>query len=206
MHRRIQKNIEGFLLAIGLAAATLGWTDSWERIREATAGIETVQAEFVQEKHLQILAAPLRSEGFLAFRQPDALRWEYRTPVPSVLVMTGGNIARYVNPRGAWIQDTAPSLQAMQFVMQDITRWLNGRFDANPDFRTELQEGGRIVLTPVQETLGQVIRRIELDLADQPGVIREVRVIEDEDNYTRLIFEGVTLNAPLAPSVFEFQP
>jgi outer membrane lipoprotein-sorting protein len=206
MENRILKSLTGLLLAIGLASATIGWTDSWESIRQATEGIETVQADFVQEKHLQILTTPLRSEGFMAFRQPDALRWEYKAPVPSILVMTGGSIARYVKPRDQWIRDTSPSLQAMQVVMQDITRWLHGRFDANPDFNARLEDDGRIVLTPVQEALSRVIQRIELDLAPQPGAIREVRVIEGDNNYTRLIFKGVTLNAPLDQSVFEHRP
>lgn len=203
MQRRITKTLAGALLAGFLAAATLGWTDSWKSIRQATAGIETVQADFIQEKHLQILSTPLKSEGFLAFRQPDALRWEYKTPVPSILVMAGGTLARFVNSQGQWIRDTSPSLQAMQFVMQDITRWLNGEFDANPDFKARLEEGGRIVLTPVQDALARVIQKIELDLDRQPGVIHEVRVFEDDRNYTRLIFKGVTLNAPLDPSIFE---
>jgi hypothetical protein len=90
--------------------------------------------------------------------------------------------------------------------MQDITRWLNGRFDANPDFEAELRANGRIVLTPAQENLARVIQRIELDLASEPGAIREVRVFENDNNYTRLIFKGVALNAPLDASVFEFQP
>ncbi|MBL0714870.1 MAG: outer-membrane lipoprotein carrier protein LolA, partial [Desulfosarcina sp.] len=59
------------------------------------------------------------------------------------------------------------------------------------------------VLTPVQEALAKVIQRIELDLDRKPGVIREVRIFEDEHNYTRLIFNKVTLNETLDPSVFE---
>ena len=210
MHRiapnRVCRSVAGVLLTIGLAAVTIGWTGSWESIRQATNGVETVQAEFIQEKHLQILAKPLKSEGFMAFRQPDALRWEYRSPVPSILAMADGTLTRFVKPQDEWIRDTSPALPAMQFVMQDITRWLNGRFDANPDFEARLDDGGRIILTPVRDALARVIRRIELDLDRHPGIIREVRVFEDDANYTRLIFNGVKLNAPLAPSVFRPTP
>lgn len=186
-----------------LAGATQDWSASWESIRLAAEGITAVQAGFVQEKHLQILASPLVARGSMAFKRPDALRWEYDAPLASVLLMRGERISRFVHTEGSWTPDNAPSLQAMRFVVQDISRWMTGRFDANPDFAAELAPGGRIVLTPRSEGLAAVITRIELQLAATPGVIQEVGVYEDEANYTRLIFEDVHLNPELPPALFE---
>ena len=42
--------------------------------------LRSVQAEFVQEKHLKILTRPLVSRGTFAFQAPQSLRWEYRSP------------------------------------------------------------------------------------------------------------------------------
>jgi len=141
----------GVLPMIGLALPLLAgaapdWTASWDSIRQAAEGITAVRADFVQEKHLQILASPLVARGALAFQRPDALRWEYDAPLASVLLMRGERVRRFVQANGAWEPDNSPSLQAMRFVVQDISRWMTGRFDANPDFAAELSPGGRIVL------------------------------------------------------------
>jgi len=190
-------------LALPPTAAAADWTASWESIRQAAETVRGVQARFVQEKHLQILAAPLVAHGALAFQRPDALRWEYDAPLASVLLMQGAQVRRFVYKEGAWVPDDSPSLQAMRFVVQDISRWMTGRFDANPDFAAELRPAGRIVLTPRSEGLASVITRIELQLAAAPGAIQEVQVYEDDANYTRLIFEDVQLNPDLPPTLFE---
>ena len=191
------------VLALAPVAHAADWTASWDSIRQAAEGIKGVQARFRQEKHLQILAAPLVARGALAFQRPDALRWEYDAPLASVLLMRGDQVRRFVHAEGRWVPDNSPSLQAMRFVVQDISRWMTGRFDANPDFAAELLPGGRIVLTPRSEGLAAVITRIELQLAAAPGAIQEVRVYEDAANFTRLIFEDVRLNPDLPPALFE---
>lgn len=183
-----------------------GWASSWESIHAAAQDIRTVQAAFTQEKHLQILARPLESRGRLIFAAPDRLRWEYEAPLASVLLMDEGQVQRFVKTGQAWTEDASASLSAMSFVMQEISRWMNGRFDENPDFEARLEPGGRIILSPRKEALSKVIRNIVLQLADTPGVIASVTVYEDDHNFTRLRFTNVVVNQPVAPTLFTRHP
>ena len=185
-----------------LVLVTSGWTSSWDSIRSAARDIQSVQAAFTQEKHLQILAQPLRSYGRLIFAAPDRLRWEYQAPLASVLLMDAGRVQRFVKTGDAWTEDASAALPAMSFVMQEISRWMNGRFDENPDFEARLDPPGRITLTPRKEALAAVIQKIVLKLADTPGVIESVTVYEDETNFTRLRFTDVVVNQPLDPALF----
>ena len=164
-----------------------------------------MQAAFTQQKHLQILARPLVSRGILIFAAPDRLRWEYQAPLPSVLVMDNGQVQRFVKTGDAWTEDASAALPAMSFVMQEIGRWMNGRFDENPDFEARLEPDGRIVLTPRKEALATVIQAIDLQLAETPGVIESVTVYEDDNNFTRLLFTGVKVNQPIDPAMFKFR-
>jgi outer membrane lipoprotein-sorting protein len=198
----------GSLLLAGLAALvilTAAWSSSWESIRAAAKDIQSVQAAFTQEKHLQILARPLESRGVLIFAAPDRLRWEYEAPLPSVLVMDSGRVQRFVKTGDTWTEDASAALPAMSFVMQEIGRWMNGRFDENPDFEARLAPDGRIVLTPRKEALATVIQAIDLQLAETPGVIESVTVYEDDSNFTRLQFTGVKVNQPIDPAMFTFR-
>ena len=188
-----------FILA---AMACLGWADSWQGLRETAATVRSLKAGFVQEKHMPILARPLTSHGSFLFKAPDSLRWEYTKPVKSVLVMHNGQIKRFVLKDGRLVEDAAAGLQSMQVVVQQITQWLNGRFDENPAFSATLEPGPRIVLTPKEKALARLIHRIEIKLAEQPGVLESVTIFESEDSFTRLIFQNVTLNPQLNDTAF----
>jgi len=188
---------------VALVLMTLAWTSSWDSIHSAAHDIQSVQAAFTQEKHLQILAQPLQSHGQLLFAAPDRLRWEYQAPLPSVLLMDEGRVQRFVKTGTTWTEDASAALPAMSFVMQEIGRWMNGRFDENPDFDARLEADGRIVLTPRKAALATVIQHIVLQLAKTPGVIESVTVYEDADNFTRLHFKGVTVNQPIDPALFK---
>jgi outer membrane lipoprotein carrier protein len=194
----------GLLICLMVAAMLcLGWADSWESIRQDAGKIRTIRAAFIQEKHLTILNRPLVSKGIFCFKAPDNLRWEYRSPIESILLMHGGKIRRYIRTDRGIIQDAGARLQAMQLVMREITGWLAGRFTDNPDFEAALIPGPKIVLTPRSPALAGIIQKIELVPAQQPGVIRTVTIYENAHSYTRLTFTDCRLNKKMDDRLFE---
>ncbi len=190
------------VLLIGAALLCLGWAESWDAIRAAAGTVHAIRADFVQEKHLPMLTRPLISHGRLFYRHPDSLRWEYLEPVHSVLLMHDGEAQRFVTVDGKLVADAGMRLQAMQFVMPEISGWLGGEFEDNPLFAATLEDGGIIRLEPRDAGMAQVIQRIELTLADQPGIIRSVRIYESENAFTTMIFSNTVVNPQLDPSIF----
>ena len=180
----------------------LGWADTWEGIQSAASTITSVRAEFVQEKHMEILARPLVSKGIFYFQAPNSLRWEYQSPVQSILLMHDGRTKRYLLKNGAITEDAGAHLQSMQVVLQDIAQWMNGRFEENPAFSASLEPGRKIVLRPKEKSLANIIQRIELILSDRPGIIEAVMIYEGENSYTRFEFKNAVLNQPLQDSIF----
>ena len=104
-----------FLLTVYMC---IGWADSWEELSSAAGTVTSVKAEFVQEKHMKILARPLVSEGILLFQGPDSLRWEYTQPIQSILLLHNGKTRRFVQKDGNLIEDASASLQSMQVVVR----------------------------------------------------------------------------------------
>ncbi|MBI9083726.1 MAG: outer membrane lipoprotein carrier protein LolA [Desulfobacterales bacterium] len=178
------------------------WADSWEGIRSSAGTVDSVQATFVQEKHLKMLLRPLVSRGVLYYRAPADLRWEYRTPLRSVMLMTQGRCRRFVETGGAMAETDGAGLDAMPVVMQEITGWLQGRFEENAIFSAALAPGRKIVLTPKNPSMAGIIQRIELVLSDRAGFIDAVYIYESEDSYTRLVFSDTVINRPLADAIF----
>jgi len=187
------------LLSAGLC---LGWAESWEGIRAAAEDVKSISANFVQEKHLPILAKPLVSSGRFVYRRPDSLRWEYFSPVKSVLLMADGKARRFFQSEQGLVEDAGARLQAMQFVMPEIGGWLSGRFEDNPMFDARLEENGRIVLIPKDEGMARFIQRIELHLSERPGVIEQVLIFEGEKAYTRMQFTDIRVNPVIEDRLF----
>ncbi|RUM34765.1 MAG: outer membrane lipoprotein carrier protein LolA [Desulfobulbus sp.] len=180
----------------------LGWADSLEAIRENSGNITSVRADFVQEKHLKILVRPLISKGIFVFQAPGSLRWEYRTPIQSLLLLHDGKMHKFVQHEGKLVEDRSMGMDAMRVVSQEISQWLSGNFTDNPTFQAELKPGRKIVLTPRSKGLGKLISRIELQLSEQPGLMDSVTIFEGKDSYTRLIFTNAVLNTTISPAVF----
>jgi len=150
---------------------------------------------------MKILVRPLISKGRFFFKGPASIRWEYLSPVNSVVMMHQGEVRRFFKKDGLVIRDSGANLQAMQVVMQNITRWLGGHFDKNPDFKMTLKKN-RIVLKPSQPMPG-MIDRIELLLSDRPGLIDTITIYEDKENYTKIEFRAMEINRPIADSLFQ---
>ena len=179
-----------------------GWSRDWDQLRKDAEQINTIRADFVQEKHLQILSRPLISKGVFYYEAPGSLRWEYQSPIRSILLMHEGRVTRYIWGENGFRRDSGLSLQAMQIVLQEITKWLGGHFDENPDFTASLEPGRKIVLFPKKKAFSAIIKNIELIFSDRPGVIKSVTIYEGEKSFTRIIFKNVRVNEVLKETVF----
>jgi len=180
----------------------IGWADTWEGIRGATGTIQTIRADFVQEKHLSILSKPFISKGVFYYQAPDSLRWEYTSPVRSILLMHKGKTRRYTDTGKGLIESSRMDSQGMQMVLQEIALWLGGHFSDDPAFDAALKEGRRIVLTPKEKGFSKMIQHIDLMLSDTPGIIKSVEIYEDESSVTRLLFKNAEINEEIKEAVF----
>lgn len=197
-----------------------GWAQTWESLRASAGTITSVKTRFTQTKHLPILSKPLISKGKLWYQAPGSLRWEYISPIHSILLMHNSRVKRFTLDARThqFREESGEGLDAMQVVLGEITQWLNGRFDDNPMFTARLEPGGKIVLTPKEKAFGEVIQRIEVTLdtqpgrqsgqqqGQQPGTIRRVLIYESETAYTDLSFDSTKLNQSIDESVFQKVP
>lgn len=194
------------LLLPVIAVLCIGWAGSWDELKSEAGTVTSVKAAFRQEKHLKILAKPLVSEGVFYYQAPRSLRWEYTRPVPSILLMHDGSVQRYVKTASGLEMERSAGLDAMQVVLDEITRWLQGRFDESEMFAAQLEGARHIVLTPREAAFKAIIERIEINLAEQVGVIQDVVIFESPDAYTRMLFSDTHLNTTIDESIFREVP
>ena len=202
-------SLKPFLLAWLLIAALfgcLGWADTLEGLKKATGKISSVQADFVQEKHLKILSKPLISKGVMYYKAPSSLRWEYKAPIQSVLLMQNGHTKRFQNDGSGYKEESSADMPAMQMVMGQITQWLSGNFGDAAVFSAKMEKGRKIILTPQKKAFADIIARIELHLSDTPGMIAAVLIYEGPDAFTRMDFGQTVINPDLPDEIFHKVP
>ena len=201
---KAKRSYSAFLIFVMIAASwlTIGWADNWDQIKNAAGQVNTVRCDFIQEKHMKILAKPLLSKGVLYYKVPGSLRWEYISPIRSILLMHKGKTKRFVMKKDGFIEDSSTNLQTMGFVLKEITMWLNGRFDENPQFTATLNAGHKIILLPKEKSFSRMIQKIELMLSSKPGIIKSVTIFEDENSFTKLIFKKSILNDKIDDLMF----
>jgi outer membrane lipoprotein-sorting protein len=202
--------LSGWVLLLGclvLASPSPAETEAnrWLQVQKHFASVTSIRTEFSQKKELKILRKPLVSEGRFFFRAPGDIRWEYTSPIESILLAEGGDVKRYVKRDASWVQEQDPGLEAMGQVLRDMSGWLTGDFESSPHFRAELEAGPpvRVILLPRQAAVSSFIERVVLTLSPKPGVLDSVEIVEGPGNSTLIEFQNTEINVPLGKELFE---
>lgn len=154
---------------------------------------------------MQILTKPLVSKGRFYFLAPDSVRWEYTSPVQSILLMRKENIKRYTRGSKGIVEDSGGAVESMHIVLQEISRWSKGQFNRSEYFSATLREGKeqQVILMPKEKGLSAMISRIVITLLpERPGVLKSVKVDENEGNYTLFTFTDLQINGNISERLF----
>ena len=192
-------------LVLLLAPILLASTDNWSSIQEAARKVTAVQADFIQTKHLKMLARPITAEGKLYYRKPGELRWEYTGPIKSVLIKNKRGISRMTWRDGAYRADAEAKLKPVQLVLEQMELWLQGDYVQSTLFTATLEAGPspKIKLVPKNKSLGSLITAVYVFLAEQPGAVDSIEIWENQDSVTRIKLKNVKLNGTFPAKVFE---
>ena len=192
------------LIAIAVFFADIGIAQDLNSLKEAFSNIRSVKAEFLQKRSLPILTKPLLSEGKLFFSLPDSLRWEYLSPLRSVMLRKGNNIQMYNFSDGIWKPEMAQANESRRMVLAEISHWFQGRFDESKAFKTLFSPGPseRVILIS-REGINRFINKIEIILSARPGVIDRVEIEEPGGSRTSIEFKNVEINSSFSSEVFE---
>ncbi len=202
MKGRNRYKILSLFLVVLAGTILVGWADTLEQIKKNKVEIKTIRGDFVQEKNMKILSNPFVSKGVFYYKIPNSFRWEYYSPIISIMLMHKGRTKRFIKTNTGFTEDVGANFQAVQGIIQELMKWFNGRFDENPDFKVTLQDGGKIVMVPKKKSYGLFVQHIELILSEKPGVIKSIMIYESEDAFTKFEFINVRLNGEIQDSLF----
>ena len=164
------------LLGLLLSLACLAQDALLERLKAANT-FGTLQADFVQTRHSQMLTKDLVSEGTVALVAPDRLRWEVVKPYRSVFVTEG----------------EVPA-QGRRF-----------RIPTDKDFSATVLEGEDVVvkLVPLRRDMKQMFREIIVHADKKTLRIHTALLVTPEGDWTQLEFKNIRTGQSIDPKLFE---
>ncbi len=202
----IQRILTGIAMAaffVGVfaaPAAAASKADDVDALLEQLAKIETLAADFTQERRDAQGRVKRESTGTFVLRRPGQFFWRYETPYVQELI---------ANDDKLWVYE--PDLRQASRSPLSATEGapiaiLTGQRPVDEVFRVRHleSEGGLnwFALRPLDEQ-GD-FREVLLGV-DEQG-IREMRFIDQLDQTTRVSFESRRFNQSVDESAFEFEP
>lgn len=190
---------------ICLLFAQLSWADSFATIENASRKVQSIDAEFTQTKHLKMLTRPLASEGRLYYRRPGEFRWEYTSPIRSVLIKNKQGTKRVTWRNGKFEPEAEAKLLPVQRVLDQLERWLRGDFGQDAVFEARLVNDAapRVELKPRDPAMRQYIQLVTVVFSSTPGVVDSIEIWEGPESVTKIKLKNVKLNLPLSANIFE---
>ncbi len=206
-----------------LAAALLTWQatacmagdpdpapEVLDRLEEKMTEVQTVSAEFVQEKELPVLERTMIIRGRMALEGPENIAWHVDEPVQYRLVIHGSRLQQ-------WDEDTDrvqeldlddnPSYRAM---FQQLTSWFSGRYGNLLDqYTLEIKSDEPVVLrfTPREDaTFEDIITSVTIVFGEDERYIGELQILEANGSLSTIRFHGTRLNEDIDDEVWKARP
>lgn len=178
-----------------------------ERVKHEQKRLVTLEAEFVQEKASEFLAAPETSRGSLAFKSPDRVRWEYREPKPISLVIADETMLTWYRDVGRAERVKVGRLSSHVFQYLNASGSLESLlryFRATVSF-PGAGEPYRIELVPRFARVSRRLASMTLWIDRALFLPVRVRYVEPNGDVTEYRLEQVRVNEPVADERFALE-
>ena len=193
------------ILGLCLAPLPAQAKDALDVLKEQAAAMTSVHSDFTQETSLPMFKLPLRSQGRFVFAKPDALLWEYLSPVQEGFVLRGNKGFRWQDHKKNRVPFTSDSDPLAAIIARQITAWII--FDMQSierEYRIDELPGPgmRLKMTPLKKEVGAVIDSITIAFTPQ-GPASTVEITETRGGRTVISFTNTLINAPLDTGLFD---
>jgi outer membrane lipoprotein-sorting protein len=172
----------------------------FDQIRAAS---NTIDADFVQEKKIDILENVITSKGKFLFKQKNSLRLEYTSPSYYLVVMAAGKMLIKDGDKKTKIDGKGSKMfSQIQNVMSGV---LGGQMTDNKDFKYELYKGDtnyKIRLFPQTGAIKDLLKEVEFITNKTTLKALSMTMFERSGDVTVMKFKNVKMNVPIDDKVF----
>ena len=173
------------------------------RLNASSAGTETIQSNFLQEKHLEFLDETILSRGRFWFRKEDRLRWSYQEPFEYEIIINGG---KFLIRDGESVSTyDIDSNEAFRQINEIITGMVQGKVLEDRQFEISAFENDRsylVKLQPGDGNIRKVISDMEIYFDKKDLTVSKIVISESEIDFTVITFIDKRFNETIPDSIF----
>jgi len=174
------------------------------KITQVSDEMNTMQCDFTQVKELSFMDEKITSEGKMAFKKSNKIRWEYTKPYQWVFAMDGQNVRMTSGDK----TNKIPVNQSKMF--NEISKVMIGGVSGSglvdsPDFDTQFMVGNndyKVVLTPKKKEIKDMFSSVQLFVGKADNRIRSVELVDKEGDKTTLTLKNLQVNTELKDELF----
>ncbi|OWW27090.1 cell envelope biogenesis protein LolA [Zobellia sp. OII3] len=172
------------------------------KVKTRAEAITTVMSDFTQYKHLDFLSDDIVSQGQLAFKAPNLVKWQYTKPFAYSVLFK--NETLYINDDGNKSNMDVGSNKIFKQLNQLITASIRGDMFDDNEFNIKyfkINDSSLVYFLPKDEQFAKFIKAFHLSF-NANGDVTEVKMIEPSDDYTQIKFTDRVVNKTLSDAVF----
>ena len=190
--------------AFAAAAPCADTADCLRTIQKAQEKTTSMTADFVQEKHLQLLDEPLQSRGHLSFRRPDRMRLEITEPMHSTIFINGRDVhvpgMSEKDKQAMAMAPAAAMFTQLGAVFTGATENLQQGFEVTA--KPASDDGIDVDLVPRLEAWQRVFRRMQIRFTGPDLQAQQIRLEDALGDRLEVRLENVKQNVDLPDSLF----
>jgi outer membrane lipoprotein carrier protein len=171
-------------------------------IQDQHKSAKSISADFHEKVYSEMFETPQKGSGKMFFKQSQKIRWEHTAPKKQVILINGKNVRMSEN--GKEVKNTA-SKTILKKVQNIMLQMLSGEFLDEKDFTIAYFENTvnyKLVLTPKNDRMARYIAQVELIFEKKSLVLKEMSLIEKENEKIVYTFTNVQVNGAIDESKF----
>lgn len=172
------------------------------KVKAKAAITETITSDFVQYKHLDFLSNDIKSDGKLAFKAPDKVKWEYISPFSYSILFKDDKL--FIDDGGNKNTMDLGSNKIFKQLSQLIAASISGDMFIAEEFNMEYFKKNNNYLvhfSPKDAQFSEFIKAFHMTFSQQ-GEVLEVKMLEPSNDYTQIIFSNRIENQSIPDAVF----
>ncbi len=169
----------------------------------AAQKMQTIKADFLQEKNLSLLSEKISSKGKFLFKKNNLVRMEYTEPFQYLVIINNNNV--FVKDGQKENRISTKSNKLFQQINRMMVDCVQGTALSNPDFKVVVFEnaaGYLIELSPVAKGMKDYFKNIHIILSKKDYTVSKLEMYEQSGDNTLISFLNKEMNASIADALF----
>lgn len=172
-------------------------------INETSKATSTIQSDFTQYKHLDFLSNDIITQGKMAFKAPNMVKWEYTKPFEYSVIFKDDKLL--INDSGTKSNVDLGNSAIFKKLNELIINSVKGNLFQDSDFSMDYYNSPtyyKVIFIPKDEKIKSYIASFILFFDKENANVMEVKMVEPSKDFTRIVFTDRQINKPLGNEVF----